>query len=479
MYANSRNSRDAPNVFSGDETITRVYTRKATDIRMRTSKKNESGILNQNLCSSNEGYATYKEGDPKCCGFTFANMAYPGASYNYGSMFREKDMGNLLQLIFMCDKYFRFKDLELVTDSHFGHIVPLVFSRLWKVYVTSSFSAGQRIGISGIETLSRKELEKSDRDELVNSLKDNLQELDEKKDALDSSDDDVEDYCIKKPKKTFRALKTRLHFFEKKLSIRDKGNYEVWRADISPLPNCKIPIFLHAVNDSKPVYRISNKYAVLPRVEMNMTEFDPDVGKKVSVVKQTSEAHKTFRLKMGFNDGSDRMRQMIGLSGRYYRSWPKHIVAKTLEDAIINAYGNYLLDPSCPVEPFTTFLYQVVQEFLDSGKNLRQKSVNQGSYKRSYMQRLKRPRPGSDAALQRGAKCRGGRDIGSFRIVDPKDRTKKCAFCGRQKAMWMCRSCNAHLCIARPKPTKFGKQFPLNGPTCYQRYHGMNVFPRG
>ena len=75
---------------------------------------------------------------------------------------------------------------------------------------------------------------------------------------------------------------------------------------------------------------------------MNMTEFDPDVGKKVSVVKQTSEAHKIFRLKMGFNDGSDRMRQMIGLSGRYYRSWPKHIVAKTLEDAIINLYGNYL-----------------------------------------------------------------------------------------------------------------------------------------
>ena len=92
-----------------------------------------------------------------------------------------------------------------------------------------------------------------------------------KKDALDSSDDGVEDYYIKKPKETFRALKTRLHFFEKKLSIRDKGNYEIWRADISPLPNYKISIFLHAVNDSKPVYRISNKYAVLPRVEMNMT----------------------------------------------------------------------------------------------------------------------------------------------------------------------------------------------------------------
>ena len=346
---------------------------------MRTSKKNESGILNQNLCSSNEGYATYKQGDPKACGFTFANMAYPGASYSYGSMFREKDMGNLFQLIFMCDKYFRFKDVELVTDSHFGHITPMVFSRLWKVYVTSSFSAAQRIGISEIEKLSKKELVQSDRDELLKDLKNHLQEFEEKEDIIDSSDDAVEGYCKKKPKKTFRALKTRFHFFEKKLSIREKGYYTVWRAEISPLPTIKIPIYLHAVNDSKPVYRITNKYAVLPRVEMDMTEFDPNLGKRVSVVKQTSEAHKTFRLKMGFNDGSDRMRQMIGLSGRYYRSWPKHIVAKTLEDAIINAYGNYLLDPSCPVEPFTTFLYQVVQEFLDSGKNLRQNLVIRGA----------------------------------------------------------------------------------------------------
>ena len=95
---------------------------------------------------------------------------------------------------------------------------------------------------------------------------------------------------------------------------------------------------------------------------------------------------------------------MIGLSGRYYRSWPKHLVAKALEDAFINAYGNYLLDPSCPVEPITTFFYQAVQGFLDSGNNLGQRSVDEWSYKRSYMRRLKRPRAGSDAALQRGAK---------------------------------------------------------------------------
>ena len=69
---------------------------------------------------------------------------------------------------------------------------------------------------------------------------------------------------------------------------------------------------------------------------------------------------------MGFNDGSDRMRKIIGLSGKYYRSWPKHLVDKTLEDAIINSYANYLLDPNCPVEPFTTFLFWAVQEFIDS-----------------------------------------------------------------------------------------------------------------
>ena len=106
-----------------------MYTKKATDVRMRTRKKNESGILNHNLCGSNEEYMNYKEGDPKASGFTFANMSYPGASYTIGSMFRERDMGNLFQLIFTCGEYFRYKDLQLVTDSHFGHIVPLIFSR--------------------------------------------------------------------------------------------------------------------------------------------------------------------------------------------------------------------------------------------------------------------------------------------------------------------------------------------------------------
>ena len=71
-------------------------------------------------------------------------------------MFREKDMGNLVQLLFTCGDYFRGKEIELITDSHFGHIVPIAYLRLLKVYVTSSFNQESRIGISNIPELSRK-----------------------------------------------------------------------------------------------------------------------------------------------------------------------------------------------------------------------------------------------------------------------------------------------------------------------------------
>ena len=60
-------------------------------------------------------------------------------------MFREKDMGNLLQRLFTCGDYFRDKEIELVTDSQFGHMVPTVYLRLFKVYVSFSFNQGPRV----------------------------------------------------------------------------------------------------------------------------------------------------------------------------------------------------------------------------------------------------------------------------------------------------------------------------------------------
>ena len=116
-------------------------------------------IVEHNICSSNKFYATWRKGDPKASGFTFASMSYPGKQYNVGSMFREKDMGNLLQLLFTAGDYFRGKDLELVTDSHFGYLTPLVYARLWKVYITSLFMVLQRLGISDVTQMSNKEME--------------------------------------------------------------------------------------------------------------------------------------------------------------------------------------------------------------------------------------------------------------------------------------------------------------------------------
>ena len=129
VYANSQIAREAPISASADETITRLYSQKAKDIRMRTAKKNESGIKNQSICTANDEYEGWRTGDPVGSGYTFTSVSYPGSLLNRGSVFREKDTGDILQMIFRCGDYFRNIGMELVTDSHFGHFVPAVFLR--------------------------------------------------------------------------------------------------------------------------------------------------------------------------------------------------------------------------------------------------------------------------------------------------------------------------------------------------------------
>ena len=102
-------------------------------------------------------------------GYTYAYMSYPGAAYR-SSMFREKDMGSLIQLIFSCDNYFRYRDLELIADSHFGHLVPVAFLRSWNIYATTSFNAKGRIGTSGIKELSKTELKDTELRELLERI---------------------------------------------------------------------------------------------------------------------------------------------------------------------------------------------------------------------------------------------------------------------------------------------------------------------
>ena len=65
------------------------------------------------------------------------------------------------------------------------------------------------------------------------------------------------------------------------------------------------------------------------------------------------------------------------------------MLAKSLEDAMINAYLNYLLDPSCINETWPSFLYSLVEEFLEVGENMRTWKVHTESYKRTYSQQLR------------------------------------------------------------------------------------------
>ena len=386
-------------------------------------------------------------------------------------MFREKDMGNLVQLLFTCGDYFRGKDIELVTDSHFGHMVPIAYLRLLKVYVTSSFSQGSRIGISNIRELSRKKYTAEELKSLKEQAKLLPQEEEKKFDPLaePSSEEEIKPYEKPKVKKSRISVKTPLQLYEKNLSKKPRGKYEVWKSSLLITKNFNVVLYLHAINDSKPVFRISSKYGALPAVPMNLTN-----EKKTRQIVHTSAAHESFRKKMGNNDQSDAKRSVFGLSSRYYRQWPKHTLAKVLEDAVINSYLNYLLDPGCSVEPWPVFLFNLVQELLDSGDNLRATKVHRPGYKRFRGGRLKRPRAGSDQVLDRGSKCKGG--LKGIKKLGTKKRTAQCAFCGREKAKFKCRACDMHLCMDQPKDSLSGITYPANGPPCFLRLHGINTY---
>ena len=283
---------------------------------MRTQKKNESGILNQDLCGSNLGYSDWQDGDPIGGGYTFANVSYPGKRYNLGSTFREQDMGNLLQLVFQCDQYFRHKDIELITDSHIGHLVPVAFCGLWGIHCTSSALVSRK-GLSKISFLSKKKLSKEEikvkREANKIKVKLEAEKIEEAKELKDETEKQILGYAEKKPKK--RGLHTECDFYEQDLMKKPKGSYLVYKTNINVWKQ-KTPVYLHVVWDSKVVYRISTKYAAKPSVPLSIVVTEKN--KKNKVTMQTSEAHKTFRKQLGNNDQSDGKRTTIGLSSRKY-----------------------------------------------------------------------------------------------------------------------------------------------------------------
>ena len=115
---------------------------------------------------------------------------------------------------------------------------------------------------------------------------------------------------------------------------------------------------------------MSNLYAALPKVPMELVIPNVETGKKEKVEILTSPAHRCYRKFLGFNDQSDAKRSLIGLSAKFFKRWTQKLTAKPIEDAIINSYLNYLLDFSCRVKPFMVFLYNLDQELLETGENM-------------------------------------------------------------------------------------------------------------
>ena len=129
-------------------------------------------------------------------------------------------------MIFESGYYFRFKNIELITDSHFGHLVPIAFCRLWGLYCTSSVLVSRK-GVSKLDFLSNKKLTKEEIHKKNEELE--LAVANDEEKLYVEEKEKVEDarlgYCDKK--KNPKTLKSNLAFFEHGLSQKPKGYYRV------------------------------------------------------------------------------------------------------------------------------------------------------------------------------------------------------------------------------------------------------------
>ena len=127
-------------------------------------------------------------------------------------------------------------------------------------------------------------LRQEDRDKL-NDEKDD--EIDKKKfDQLLSDEEKEEEddatgiYGVKRKVKK-KKVKTRLEHFSKKLVQQPKGSFHVQKTSVPLTETSSCNLYLHAVNDSKVVFRLSNYYAAQPKVRMNFTLQESNSSKKV------------------------------------------------------------------------------------------------------------------------------------------------------------------------------------------------------
>ena len=55
----------------------------------------------------------------------------------------------------------------------------------------------------------------------------------------------------------FNRAKSELQLFEKEMIQKPKGHFKVWKTELQLLRNFGVKVYLHAVHDSKVVYRLT------------------------------------------------------------------------------------------------------------------------------------------------------------------------------------------------------------------------------
>ena len=98
-------------------------------------------------------------------------------------------------------------------------------------------------------------------------LEENKNEFDPLAEDEEAAMKDIAPYALPKKIKSMRSIDSPLALFERKLRMRKRGDYEVWQTTFRLLEKSSITLYLHSVNDSKRMFRVSSKYGTLSKIQ--------------------------------------------------------------------------------------------------------------------------------------------------------------------------------------------------------------------
>ena len=218
---------------------------------------------------------------------------------------------------------------------------------------------------------------------------------------------------------------------------------------------------------------------------------------KTIVEASVAKVHKIFRLQMGAVDQDSVKARVQGVTREMTRVWPQKQLAHIVECAVSAAHCNYNID-DYDAEYFTEQHDNFLDELSESAKNYRKRGplkMKEELKPPKKKQRCRTPQRNRSVTnvhgtrTQKGISCPAIGNLaaalrfspveGTGKDVRPAKQRRKCAFCGFARTSFMCCGCGQRYCMRPPtwleNPGTPGKKFRVNGPSCWQLDHGIQL----